>query len=208
MKTIYLASGNPNKLHELQTALDQAGLPVKVAGPDLIGGMPEIEENGTTFEANALLKAHGLRILGPKGSWFLADDSGLEIDALNGRPGVISARYAGVECDDEANNDKVLAEMIKVSRPARTCRFRCMLALVGENLVETFSGECEGFLLHERKGVGGFGYDPLFLPNESNCTFAEISLEEKAKISHRACALNKLIRWISGNHANDKKEKF
>ena len=111
MKTIYLASGNVHKLHELQTTLNQAGLPVKVSGPDNIGGMPEVEETGSTFEANALLKANGLKEIGPPDGWFLADDSGIEIDALDGRPGVISARYAGLECDDEKNNNKVLEEM-------------------------------------------------------------------------------------------------
>ena len=197
MKTIYLASGNKHKLIELQSALDQAGLPVRVSGPDEIGGMPEVEETGSTFEANALLKAYGLQSIGPSDGWFLADDSGIEIDALNGRPGVISARYAGLECDDEANNDKVLKEMAGVSDADRSCRFRCVLALVGEGLQETFSGTCEGKFLFERCGSGGFGYDPLFLPEESNQTFAEISLEDKAKISHRAKALFKLIDWIS-----------
>ena len=197
MKTIYLASGNAHKLHELQTALDLAGLPVTVSGPDAIGGMPEVEETGSTFEANALLKAHGLREVGPADAWFLADDSGIEIDALDGRPGVISARYAGLDCDDEANNDKVMEEMKDVPAQKRTCRFRCVLALVGDNLEETFAGACEGTLLFERKGTGGFGYDPLFQPNESDSTFAEISLEEKAKISHRARALNLLIDLIS-----------
>ena len=197
-QTIYLASGNAHKLHELQTALDQAGLPVQVAGPDKIGGMPEVEETGSTFEANALLKAHGLKEIGPSDAWFLADDSGIEIDALDGRPGVISARYAGEPCDDEANNDKVIAEMKGVKEVDRDCRFRCVLALVGKGLEETFSGACEGTLLFERRGSGGFGYDPLFLPNESESTFAEISLEEKAKISHRARALSKLIDWLNG----------
>jgi XTP/dITP diphosphohydrolase len=196
MKTIYLASGNAHKLHELQTALDQAGLPVKVSGPDPIGGMPEVEETESTFEGNALLKAHGLKEVGPNDGWFLADDSGIEVDALDGRPGVISARYAGLECDDEKNNDKVLEEMKDVTEPDRTCRFRCVLALVGEGIEETFSGACEGKLLYERQGTGGFGYDPLFLPNESESTFAEISLDEKAKISHRARALTKLIDWL------------
>ena len=90
MKTIYLASGNAHKLHELQTALDQAGLSVKVSGPDAIGGMPEVEETEPTFEGNSLLKAHGLKEVGPHDGWYLADDSGIEIDALDGRPGVIS----------------------------------------------------------------------------------------------------------------------
>ena len=195
-QTIYLASGNAHKLHELQTALDQAGLSIQVAGPDKIGGMPEVEETGSTFEANALLKAHGLKEIGPSDAWFLADDSGIEIDALDGRPGVISARYAGEPCDDQANNDKVIEEMKEVEEGDRSCRFRCVLALVGDGVEETFSGSCEGTLLFERRGSGGFGYDPLFLPNESESTFAEISLDEKAKISHRARALSKLIDWL------------
>ena len=196
MKTIYLASGNAHKLHELQAALEDAGLPIRVRGPDEIGGMPEVEETGSTFEANALLKAEGLRAVGPRDGWFLADDSGIEIDALGGRPGVISARYAGTDCDDEANNDKVLEEMREVPKERRSCRFRCVLALAWDGLKETFSGSCEGLLLEERRGTGGFGYDPLFLPDESESTFAEISLEEKARISHRARALVKLVDWL------------
>ncbi|MBT5915282.1 MAG: RdgB/HAM1 family non-canonical purine NTP pyrophosphatase [Opitutae bacterium] len=197
MKTIYLASGNAHKLHELQAALEQAGLAVKVKGPDTIGGMPEVEETGSTFESNALLKAQGLREFGPSEGWFLADDSGIEIDDLDGRPGVISARYAGMECNDEANNDKVLQEMKDFPESDRTCRFQCVLALIGDGFEETFAGACEGKLLSERQGDGGFGYDPLFLPDESELTFAEISLDEKAKISHRARALTKLIDWIA-----------
>ena len=196
MKTIYLASGNAHKLHELQAALEDAGLPIRVRGPGEIGGMPEVEETGSTFEANALLKAEGLRAVGPRDGWFLADDSGIEIDALGGRPGVISARYAGTDCDDEANNDKVLEEMREVPKERRACRFRCVLALAGDGLEETFSGSCEGLLLEERRGTGGFGYDPLFLPDESESTFAEISPEEKARISHRARALVKLVDWL------------
>tara|TARA_B110000003_G_C16611836_1_gene519776 strand:+ start:1140 stop:1745 length:606 start_codon:yes stop_codon:yes gene_type:complete len=196
MKTIYLASGNAHKLNELQTALNLAGLSVRVCGPNEAGGMPEVEETGSTFEANSLLKANGLRELGPADAWYLADDSGIEIDALDGRPGVISARYAGLECDDEANNEKVLREMDGIPEDERNCRFRCVLALVGDGVEKTFSGACEGILLRERKGAGGFGYDPLFQPLESQSTFAEISLDEKAKISHRARALTKLISWL------------
>ena len=198
MKTIYLASGNAHKLYELQSALNQAALPIKVSGPDEIGGMPEVKETGSTFESNALLKANGLKDVGPSDGWFLADDSGIEIDALNGRPGVISARYAGPDCDDQANNQKVAAEMKNIPESDRTCRFRCVLALVGVGLEKTFAGVCEGKFLFEPKGTGGFGYDPFFLPEKSESTFAEISLEEKAKMSHRARALSKLIDWISG----------
>jgi XTP/dITP diphosphohydrolase len=197
MKTIYLASGNAHKLHELQAALEHADLAFKVKGPDSIGGMPEVEETGSTFESNSLLKAHGLREVGPSEGWFLADDSGIEIDALDGRPGVISARYAGLDCNDEANNDKVIEEMKGFPESDRTCRFQCVLALVGNGFEITFAGACEGKLLSERQGDGGFGYDPLFLPDESDLTFAEISLDEKAKISHRARALTKLIDWIA-----------
>jgi len=202
MKNIYLASGNAHKLNELQTALEEAGLPICVKGPAEIGGMPEVEETGSTFEANSLLKAEGLRSVGPPDGWFLADDSGIEIEGLGGRPGVISARYAGLDCDDEANNDKVLEEMKGVQANERSCRFRCVLALVGKGVEETFSGTCEGNLLFERRGTGGFGYDPLFLPDESVSTFAEISLEEKAKISHRARALAQLVGWLENRRGN------
>ena len=195
---IYLASGNEHKLAELRAALEQAGLSCAVLSANEIGGMPEVDETGDTFEANALLKAEALREQGPADAFYLADDSGIEIDHLDGRPGVRSARYAGEDCDDEANNDKVLEETSEVPDGRRSCRFRCSLALLGEGLEETFSGACEGTLLRQRQGTGGFGYDPLFLPDESPRTFAEISAEEKAMISHRARALAKLIDFLSG----------
>tara|TARA_B100001094_G_C18126783_1_gene769944 strand:+ start:749 stop:1360 length:612 start_codon:yes stop_codon:yes gene_type:complete len=194
---IYLASGNQHKLSELRIALQQAGLDgCEVFSADLIGGMPEVDETGDTFEANAILKAEALRLQGPKKDFYLADDSGIEIDHLNGQPGIRSARYAGDTCNDKANNEKVLCEMKEVPDDQRGCRFRCVLALVGEGLCKTFSGTCEGTLLQEYRGSGGFGYDPLFLPKESDCTFAEISSEEKAKISHRARALAKLKEYL------------
>lgn len=194
---IYLASGNEHKLSELRAALERANLACEVLSANEIGGMPEVDESGQTFEANAWLKAEALRPLGSADAWYLADDSGIEIDHLEGRPGIRSARYAGEDCDDEANNDRVLAEMAEVPDERRSCRFRCALALVGQNLNEIFSGACEGTLLHQRRGSGGFGYDPLFLPVESPCTFAEISAEEKARIGHRARALAKLIEFLS-----------
>ncbi|MBU63348.1 MAG: non-canonical purine NTP pyrophosphatase, RdgB/HAM1 family [Opitutae bacterium] len=194
---IYLASGNQHKLSELRIALQQAGLDgCEVFSADLIGGMPEVDETGDTFEANAILKAEALRLQGPKKDFYLADDSGIEIDHLNGQPGIRSARYASYTCNDKANNEKVLCEMKEVPDDQRGCRFRCVLALVGEGLCKTFSGTCEGTLLQEYRGSGGFGYDPLFLPKESDCTFAEISSEEKAKISHRARALAKLKEYL------------
>ena len=193
---IYLASGNQHKLVELRAALDQANLSCSVLSANEIGGMPEVDETGDTFEANALLKAEALRKQGPPDAFYLADDSGIEIDHLDGCPGVRSARYAGEDCDDEANNDKVLKEMAEVPDAGRSCRFRCALSLVGEGLDESFSGACEGTLLHQRRGTGGFGYAPLFQPDESPRTFAEISSEEKAEISHRARALALLMDFL------------
>ncbi len=198
---IYLASGNLHKLSELCDALERANLPCVVLSANEIGGMPEVDETGATFEDNALLKAEALCEQGPSNAFYLADDSGIEIDCLDGRPGVRSARYAGEDCDDEANNDKVLAETANVPDALRGCRFRCALALVGPGLNETFSGACEGTLLHQRRGTGGFGYDPLFQPDESPRTFAEISAEEKAQISHRARALAKLVDFLAGRLA-------
>lgn len=193
---IYLASGNEHKLSELRVALERANLACEILSANEIGGMPEVDETGQTFEANALLKAEALRGQGPPDAFFLADDSGIEIDHLDGRPGVRSARYAGEGCDDEANNDRVLKEMAAVPDEERNCRFRCALSLVGEGLEESFSGACEGTLLRQRRGTGGFGYDPLFQPDESPRTFAEISAEEKAEISHRARALAQLMDFL------------
>ena len=194
---IYLASGNQHKLSELRIALQQAGLDgCEVFSADLIGGMPEVDETGDSFEANAILKAEALRPQGSEEALYLSDDSGIEIDHLNGQPGIRSARYAGDTCNDKANNEKVLSEMTEVPDVERGCRFRCALALVGEGLCKNFSGTCEGTLLREYRGSGGFGYDPLFLPKESSNTFAEISSEEKAKISHRARALGKLMEYL------------
>ena len=194
---IYLASGNQHKLSELRNALEQSGLDnCEVFSADLIGGMPEVDETGDSFEANAILKAEALRPQGPKEDFYLADDSGIEIDHLNGQPGIRSARYAGDNCSDQANNEKVLSEMSEVPDDQRGCRFRCVLALAGEGLTKTFSGTCEGTLLQDYRGSGGFGYDPLFLPKDSESTFAEISSEEKAKISHRARALRYLMEYL------------
>tara|TARA_Y100000588_G_scaffold37172_1_gene35665 strand:+ start:1135 stop:1758 length:624 start_codon:yes stop_codon:yes gene_type:complete len=194
---IYLASGNQHKLNELQQALLASGLEgCEVLSADRIGGMPAVEETGDTFEANAILKAEALSLQGPDDACYLADDSGIEIDFLEGRPGVRSARYAGEDSDDEANNLKVLSELSEVPDDKRGCRFRCVLALVGRGRTDTFSGSCEGNLLREYRGSGGFGYDPLFLPLESSKTFAEITSSEKAEISHRARALIKLVDYL------------
>ena len=140
----------------------------------------DVEETGVTFEENAILKAETVANL--LGKIVIADDSGLEIDALDGAPGVYSARYAGVEKSDEDNIDKVLKELLEtVPEEERTARFRCVLAVAGPGIeTETFSGSCEGVINPERQGTNGFGYDPIFYVPEKERTMAELSPEEKS----------------------------
>lgn len=147
-------------------------------------------EDGESFEANAIKKAATLARF--SGLWTLADDSGLEVDALDKAPGVYSARFAGEPTDDAANNRKVLALMEGVV--TRQARFRCAIALSDPlGVARTVSGTCEGRLLVAPQGVGGFGYDPLFVPDGYTCTFAELPGDVKNRISHRACALQAAI---------------
>src|SRR5699024_6413581 len=150
--------------------------------------VPEIAETGTTFRENALIKASTLSKILNK--MVLADDSGLKVEALNGEPGVYSARYAGLQKDDQANNDKLLRNLKGIPRTQRTAQFHCTLALVApgkEDLV--VFGEVPGVILEEPRGKNGFGYDPLFYVPELGQTMGEMSQEEKNKISHRAAAL-------------------
>jgi len=189
MKEIIIATKNPGKAKEFAEIFAPMGVEVKTLldFPEV----PDVEETGTTFEENALIKANEIARL--FGKPVLADDSGLEIDALDGRPGVYSARYAGEEKDNEANIQKVLQELEGVPEEMRTARFRAVLALVipGNDpiLVE---GTCEGVILEEKRGTQGFGYDPIFYVPERGKTMAEMAPEEKNSISHRGKALQKL----------------
>ncbi len=185
---LVLASGNFGKLKEMRMLL---GDQFDVVSMKELGLDPEIDENGTTFEENALIKAELLSKL--TGCAAVADDSGLEVDALDGRPGVYSARYSGVHGDDEANNQLLLKELENVAEP-RTARYACAMALVrpGHKNIVT-RGECEGYILREYRGTGGFGYDPLFLSADFDKTFAEATLEEKNAVSHRARAIRNLL---------------
>jgi XTP/dITP diphosphohydrolase len=144
----------------------------------------ELREDGTTFQANALQKAAAVyertKILS------LADDSGLEVMYLNGRPGVYSARYSGPGATDESNNRKLLAEMLGVSPRRRQAQFRSVLTLVGDGIQEWTEGICTGTLTEEPRGTNGFGYDPIFRPDGFQCTYAELTAEEKNTISHRS----------------------
>ncbi len=181
---IVLATGNKNKLSELATLLNGSAITVKSLAD--FGPMPEAVEDGETFEENAYKKAlHYAKMLGLP---CLADDSGLVVDALGGRPGVFSARYAGPKAADWDNCEKLLGEM--AGHADRNAHFVCVLSLAtpaGPAL--TWEGRCDGQLLTERRGVSGFGYDPLFFSPELGRTFAEVSLEEKSTVSHRGRAL-------------------
>ena len=179
MEKLIAASNNKNKLREFEAIL---GGRYRIVSMREAGIDAEIDETGTTFEENALIKAS--YVMQETGCAAIADDSGLEVDALGGAPGVYSARYCGRHGDDEANNDLLLANLAGVPAP-RTARYVAAIALVRpgrEPIVRR--GTCEGEILNERRGNGGFGYDPLFLC-ETGETFAEVSAETKNAISHR-----------------------
>lgn len=161
---------------------------------------PEIEETGETFVENSRLKAVGISEVFE--GLVLADDSGLEVDALDGAPGVHSARYAGTHGDDKGNNAKLLRELDGVPQEERTARFRCTMVLAekGEALAD-FSGAVEGRIRHEEEGEGGFGYDPLFIPEGHEASFASLPAEVKNGMSHRARALEQVIAWLA-NRSN------
>jgi XTP/dITP diphosphohydrolase len=186
MRRLLVATLNPGKVREISAALAPTG--IEVCGLDSIENPPEIEETGATFEANARLKAEGYSRL--TDLFVLADDSGLEVDALGGAPGVLSARYGGPGLDDQDRNRKLLAALEGVEPERRTARFRCVLALARQGTtLATFEGVIEGLLLDEPRGYNGFGYDPLFFHPESGCTTAELTTAEKQRVSHRGQAI-------------------
>lgn len=186
MTRLVLATGNRGKIEELRAFL--GGLPVEVMGYADFPGIVPADEDGTTFAENALKKARA--VCAQTGLPALADDSGLEVDALGGRPGVLSARYAGPEADDAANNARLLAEMALVPPGRRSARYRVVLALVLPDGREfTCEGVSEGEILAAPRGSGGFGYDPVFYVPELDKTFAELSPAERRERSHRFRAL-------------------
>ncbi len=195
MERIIAASKNRHKIEEIEKITARAWLRV-VSRAD--AGVPddlEVVEDGLTFEENSRKKAE--TIMRVTGEPAIADDSGLMVDALDGRPGVFSARFAGEEADDEANNDKLLALLAGVPAEERGARFVSVITLVWpDGRVLTARGECPGRILMERRGKGGFGYDPLFLPDGCSETFAELSADAKNRISHRARALEELARLL------------
>ncbi len=190
---IILASHNQHKVEEMKTVLRD--LSVEIITLDDYPEVGDIEETGETLEENALLKARTVNRI--TGIPAIGDDTGLEVDSLDGGPGVYSARYAGEHATYEDNINKLLAEMSDMGENERTARFRTVAAFVDGETELTSEGKIEGMITFEPKGMFGFGYDPLFFIPEMNCTFAELSAEEKNKISHRGHALRNLYKHLS-----------
>lgn len=197
MTELLVATTNPGKFAEVQTFL--ARLPLKVISLQSLVDPPRVIEEGRTYEENALKKA---RILAEYSRLLtLADDSGLEVDALGGAPGIYSARFAGDESDDQRNNDKLLAQMAGLPLKRRTARFVCVLALCAPAPAHfedrVVRETCEGWIAFAPKGTQGFGYDPLFFYPPRGKTFGEIDSTLKAAVSHRGKALTKMAKILS-----------
>lgn len=192
MKKVVIATKNKGKAKDFEALFQPLGFEVVTmfdVAPDM-----EIEETGTTFEENAVLKAETLAK--ELNMIVIADDSGLAVDALGGAPGVYSARYAG-DHDDEANIVKVLENLAGVPEEKRTARFMCALAIAGPEMdTTTVFGTCEGIILEEKRGTNGFGYDPIFFIPELNRAMAQLTPEEKGAISHRGNAIRKLAQAL------------
>lgn len=187
---LVLGTRNRKKREEIVEILGDLGL--ELLDLHAFPAAPEVVEDGATFDANARKKA--VEVARALGQWVLGEDSGLVVPALKGQPGVYSARYAGKQGDDEANNDKLLAELTKLPAEQRGAYYVCTAALADPegNVRATVEGRCHGVLVQERRGQGGFGYDPLFLIPEYHKTFGELSARVKHALSHRARALAQL----------------
>jgi XTP/dITP diphosphohydrolase len=193
---LYLASGNAHKAAELQALAERDSLPLEIVSARAVGGMPPVAEEAGTFAGNARKKALALRARLPAGGWVLADDSGLCVDALGGGPGVESAYFAGPAGDPAANLGKLVALMREVPEAKRRAHFVCVLLVAGPDGAEqVFEGRCEGGLLREPRGGSGFGYDPLFVPDGHDRSFAELGDAVKNGVSHRARAWAQLAQW-------------
>lgn len=186
MIELVLATRNEHKTREIREIL--GGLPVRILNLEEAGSFPEVVEDGRSFEENAVKKA--MTIARASGMISMADDSGLVVDALDGQPGVFSARFAGLHATDAENNAKLLALLDGIGLPERKARFICCVAICDpRGQCTTVQGSCEGHIALQASGSGGFGYDPLFVPNGHSQSFAELPAEVKNAISHRGRAL-------------------
>lgn len=191
---LLIATKNKGKIAELKNLFGD--LPIQLRSLNDFPNLPDVEETGKTFAENSALKAGAYAR--QTDLWSLADDSGLEVAALNGAPGVFSARYAGENASDEANIEKLLREIGKYDQRQRDARFVCAMA-IADNAGEikfVAEGFCSGKIISERRGTNGFGYDPIFIPDGFAETFAEISAAAKQKISHRGRAAAKIIQYL------------
>jgi XTP/dITP diphosphohydrolase len=184
---LIIASGNAHKVKEFQKLLE--GIPFDIHSAQLAGGMPTVVENGDSFAANAQIKAEALHQNAPAGAWVLADDSGLEVNALAAAPGIYSARYAGETASDSENVTKLLNELEGLPLNKRAARFRCVLCLIDDQgNISHYAGECQGHIAIAPQGSAGFGYDPVFVPTGNKESFAQLADTIKQQISHRAQA--------------------
>ena len=192
---LLIATSNKGKIIELRSLL--ASLPLQLRSLAEFSGIAEVEETGRTFVDNARLKASGYA--GQTGLWTLADDSGLEVDALAGAPGVFSARYGGEGATDAQRVERLLGELSQGTGQERRARFICVIAIADPlgHIANISTGKCEGLIAHAPHGTGGFGYDPVFVPLGFNQTFGELSPEIKQQISHRALALEGALAFLS-----------
>jgi XTP/dITP diphosphohydrolase len=208
MKRVLVATSNEGKIRDLVGAA--AAHDIQIATLPNFAALPSVIEDGLNFEANARKKAEHFSHYS-EGELVIADDSGLEVDALRGRPGVRSARYAADEhrsdeesgnSDDEANNSRLLRELHEVPEEFRTGRFVCVIAVARNgHTLATFHGKAEGIILHAPRGKNGFGYDPLFFFPQIEKTFAELTAEDKARYSHRGAAFRQFLEWA--DHLGD-----
>ncbi|WP_395052991.1 non-canonical purine NTP diphosphatase [Flavobacterium sp.] len=187
---LVFASNNKNKIKEIQLLLPNS---ITILSLEDIGCFEEIEENASTIEGNAILKAN--YVTTKYGHNCFADDSGLEVEILNGKPGVHSARYAGEQRNDADNMDKLLAKLEFVTN--RKANFKTVIALNLDGKQTLFTGIIDGIITKEKIGTNGFGYDPLFKPNNCDITFGQFEIEEKARISHRGIAVKQLITYLN-----------
>ena len=202
MKSVLIATSNPGKLRDFAGAASTFG--IAIASIPNFTSLPVVVEDGTTFEANAHKKAEACSRYVP-GEIVLADDSGLEVDALEGAPGVHSARYAADQphlansnTEDEANNARLLRELKNIPPNKRSARFVCVIAAARDGeILSVFRGQAEGVILEAPRGHNGFGYDPLFYFPSIGKTFAELGAEEKAQYSHRGAAFREFLRWYT-----------
>ncbi|MEI8057504.1 MAG: RdgB/HAM1 family non-canonical purine NTP pyrophosphatase [Actinomycetes bacterium] len=192
MTRLVLASRNAHKIAEMARILNDAGLAIEVVGVDAFDDVPQVAETGATFADNALLKARA--VSAATGLPSVADDSGLCVDEMHGMPGTLSARWSGTHGDDLANTRLLLGQLADTPDDRLTARFRCAVALVIPDGAETVvEGQMSGRLVRDPRGANGFGYDPIFLPDNSVRTSAELSSEEKDAISHRGEALRAIV---------------